>query len=70
MGYKIKIQKVNRPTNVSFYVNLPAAIAEAIEVEKGEVFEWFIEDKNMLVLKRESPKDKIDLKLDSNKNPT
>ena len=54
MGYKVKIQKVNRPTNVSFYVNLPAAIAEAIEIEKGEVFEWFIEDKNMLVLKREN----------------
>ncbi len=65
MGYKVKIQEVNRPTNVSFYVNLPAAIAEAIEIEKGEVFEWFIEDKNMLVLKRENHKDMLDLKLSS-----
>lgn len=70
MGYKIKIQKVNRPTNVSYYVNLPAAIAEAIEIEKGEVFEWFIEDKNMLVLKRESPKIMAKFNLSSDKNQT
>jgi hypothetical protein len=31
----VKIQKVERPTNTSFYVNLPAAIAEAAEVQKG-----------------------------------
>lgn len=70
MGYKIKVQKVDRPTNVSFYVNLPAAIAEAIEIEKGEVFEWFIEDKNMLVLKRVAPKSKIRLKLCADENHT
>ena len=52
MGYKIKIQKVQRPTNKSYYVNMPAAIAEAIGLEKGEEMEWEIEDKNLLVLKR------------------
>ena len=52
MGYKVKIQKVERPTNKSYYVNFPAALAEAIEVEKGEEFEWSIEDKNTLVLRR------------------
>ena len=36
MGYNVKIQKVERPTNTSFYVNFPAAIAEAAEVHKGE----------------------------------
>lgn len=55
MGYKIKIQKVQRPTNKSFYVNMPAAIAEALSIEKGEEFEWTIEDKNTLVLKRVLP---------------
>jgi len=55
MGYKIKIQKVQRPTNKSFYVNMPAAIAEALSIEKGEEFEWCIEDKNTLVLKRVTP---------------
>jgi antitoxin component of MazEF toxin-antitoxin module len=52
MGYPVKIQKVERPTNRSYYVNLPAAVADALGVEKGEVFEWAIEDKNTLVLSR------------------
>jgi len=52
MGYRVKLQKVERPTNRSFYVNLPVAVAEALNVEKGEDFEWVIEDKNTLVLSR------------------
>lgn len=52
MGYKVKIQKVERPTNNSFYVNFPLAIAESVKIEKGEEFEWFIEDKNTFILKR------------------
>jgi len=52
MGYPAKIQKVERPTNRSYYLNLPAAIAEALAVEKGEIFEWEIEDKNTLILSR------------------
>lgn len=52
MGYPAKIQKVERPTNRSYYLNLPAAIAEALAVQKGEIFEWEIEDKNTLILSR------------------
>lgn len=52
MGYLVKIQKVDRPTNRSYYLNFPVALAEAIGVEKGEDFEWWIEDKNTLILKR------------------
>jgi hypothetical protein len=52
MGYKVKIQKVERPTNNSFYVNFPLAIAESVKIEKGEEFEWFVEDKNTFILKR------------------
>ena len=52
MGYLVKLQKVERPTNRSFYVNLPAALADAIELDKGEELEWFIEDKNTLILRR------------------
>ena len=55
MGYKVKIQKVQRPTNKSFYINMPAAIAEALHMEKGEEYEWEIEDKNTLVLRRLNP---------------
>ena len=52
MGYPVKIQKVERPTNRSYYVNLPASIADAMQVDKGEAFEWWIENKNVLVLSR------------------
>lgn len=52
LGYTVKIQKVERPTNTSFYVNFPAAIAEATDVKKGEEMEWFVEDRNTFVLKR------------------
>jgi len=54
-GYRVKIQKVERPTNRSYYLNFPAPIAEALIVEKGEEFEWEIEDKNTLVLHRVNP---------------
>jgi len=52
MGYEVKIQKVERPTNRSFYVNLPVAIANAVGIGKAETFEWVVEDKNTLVLSR------------------
>jgi antitoxin component of MazEF toxin-antitoxin module len=52
MGYPVKLQKVERPTNRSYYINLPTAVAEAIAADKGETFEWSIEDKNTLVLSR------------------
>jgi len=34
MGYIIKVQKVERPTNRSFYLNLPAVLAEALDIQK------------------------------------
>ena len=40
MGYRVKVQKVERPTNRSFYVNLPVALAESMGVRKGETYEW------------------------------
>ena len=52
MGYKTKIQKVDRPTNTSFYVNFPSALAQAMNVSKGEEFEWVLEDKNIVLFKR------------------
>jgi antitoxin component of MazEF toxin-antitoxin module len=52
LGYTVKIQKVERPTNTSFYVNFPAAIAEAAQVRKGETMEWLVEDRNTFILRR------------------
>ena len=52
MGYKVKLQKIDRPTNKTFSVTLPVVMVEAMELKKGEMFEWFVEDKNTMVLKR------------------
>lgn len=52
MGYVTKIQRVDRPTNQSFYAIIPSPLAQAFEIDKGEEFEWVIEDRNTLVLKR------------------
>ena len=52
MGYLVKVQKVQRPTNRSYYVNLPVVLAEAISLQKGEAWEWSMEDKNTLILSR------------------
>jgi len=55
MGYPTKIQRVDRPTNQSFYAIIPAPLAQAFEIDKGEEFEWIIENKNILVLRRLKP---------------
>ena len=52
MGYLIKVQKVERPTNRSYYLNLPVVLAEALEIKKGEEMKWLIEDQNTLLLCR------------------
>ncbi len=63
MGYKVKIQRVERGNTKSFYVNFPASIAEAGQIEKGEEMEWLIEDKDTYVLRRKTkPKSLISKK--------
>lgn len=52
MGHQIKIQRVERRSTKSYYVNFPAALAEAARIEKGEEMEWFLEDLNTFILKR------------------
>jgi len=52
MGHRIKIQRVERGTTKSYYVNFPAALAEAAQIEKGEEMEWLMEDRNSFVLRR------------------
>ncbi len=55
MGYKVKIQRVDRGRTKSFYINFPAAVAESSQIKKGEEMEWVIEDRNIFVLKRLKP---------------
>lgn len=52
MATRVRIQRVERESSRSFYVNLPVVLVEAIGVQKGEVFEWTLEDKNTLIFTR------------------
>lgn len=55
MGYVAKVQRVDRGKTKSFYINLPAAVAEACNIIKGEEMEWIVEDKDTFMLKRVKP---------------
>jgi antitoxin component of MazEF toxin-antitoxin module len=55
MGSRVKIQKIQRATNKTYYVNFPGAIADAIDLEKGEEMEWYVEGRNCFVLRRVKP---------------
>ncbi len=59
MGHLIKIQRVERGATKSYYVNFPAALAEAAQIEKGEELEWLLEDRNTFLLRRKKPKKSI-----------
>ena len=52
MGYPVKMQKVERPTNKSFYVNFPVSLADSCRIVKGEEMEWLVQDRNTFVLTR------------------
>jgi hypothetical protein len=54
MGYPTKVQLIKRKSSEQWYVNFPSAVAQAMEFERGEVVEWFVEDKETLVLARPS----------------
>jgi len=52
MGYPTKVQLIKRKESEQWYINFPAAIAQAMEFERGEVVEWLVEDRTQLVLRR------------------
>jgi hypothetical protein len=53
MGYPTKMQLIQRKASEQWYINFPAAVAQAMEFEKGETVEWTIEDKGLMALKRQ-----------------
>jgi len=60
MGFPTKVQLIKRQKSEQWYINFPSAVAQAMEFDRGEVVEWFIEDKEMLVLQRpEAPVRKL-----------
>jgi hypothetical protein len=52
MGYPTKVQLIQRKASSQWYVNFPAALAQAMEFNKGETVEWVIQDRDTLSLKR------------------
>jgi hypothetical protein len=52
MGAATKVQLIDRKNSQQWYVNFPAAIAQAMQFERGEVVEWLVEDKQYLILRR------------------
>jgi bifunctional DNA-binding transcriptional regulator/antitoxin component of YhaV-PrlF toxin-antitoxin module len=52
MGYNVRLQKVERPTNRSYYVNVPVVLAETLDFNKGDVLEWSVKDKTTLLLRK------------------
>lgn len=58
MGYPTTVQLIDRKKTEQWYVNFPAAVARAIDFEKGEVVEWTIETRRKLTLIRTKAKRK------------
>lgn len=52
MGFPTKIQLIKRSASEQWYINLPSAVAQAMEFEKGEIVEWVIQDKQRMTLQR------------------
>lgn len=57
MGFPTKIQVIKRAASEQWYINLPSAVAQAMEFEKGEVVEWVVDNKQQMTLKRVTPAD-------------
>lgn len=53
MGTLSKLQVIERANQQrQFYLICPAPLAQALEMEKGEILEWIVEDKWTLRVKR------------------
>jgi hypothetical protein len=57
MGFPTKVQLIKRKASEQWYINFPAALAQACEFMKGEIVEWVVKDKYTLVLKRLTAKE-------------
>ena len=63
MAFPTKVQLIDRKNSQQWYINFPAAIAQAMDFTKGEEVEWTISDRKHLILTRPSaPPDPIAVK--------
>jgi len=54
MGFPTKVQFIKRRSSEQWYINFPSSLAQAMDFVRGEVVEWFVEDKGLLALRRTS----------------
>jgi hypothetical protein len=52
MGFKTKVQVIQRRESQQWYINFPSACAQMMNFRKGEVVEWEIMDNGQLILRR------------------
>ena len=52
MGYPTKVQLIRRKGSEQWYINFPAALAQAMDFAKGEVVEWSVQGRTTLTLRR------------------
>jgi hypothetical protein len=52
MGYPTSVQLIQRHRSQQWYVNFPAAVANACDFAKGEIVEWTVLDRGRLLLTR------------------
>lgn len=55
MGFPTKVQLIQRQASAQWYINFPSALAQAMDFSRGEIVEWFVEDKSLLALRRTTP---------------
>jgi len=56
MAYQSTVQVIERANDTrQFYLICPAPLARALELEKGEIIDWVVEDKYTLVIRRAQP---------------
>jgi antitoxin component of MazEF toxin-antitoxin module len=58
MGFKTRIQLIQRKDSQQFYINFPSACAQMMKFRKGEEVEWEITAQGDLVLKRSTSRRK------------
>ena len=54
MGFKTKVQRIERKESQQWYINFPSACAQMMNFRKGEVVEWEITAAGDLMLRRPS----------------
>lgn len=52
MGFKTKVQLIQRRESQQWYINFPSACAQMMNFQKGEVMEWEIIADGQLILHR------------------